>query len=143
MHRQLVNTACKLAAKLGGPDIGAAGIQVLSAILSRLGAIPVDESKVSYDPDVGEDRADQFLAIQEWRASDYWRKSDCITGRPCLASDTCIARNLTFLLQKLCSTIAGSRQMSCVLTPGSRCLIVLIICFTVYRLRYVLSFPMS
>lgn len=60
-HRVLLRLACHLAARLDGDvEMGVAAIQALSAILSKLGATPVDESRVSW-PDEDEDEDEKFF----------------------------------------------------------------------------------
>lgn len=46
-HRVLLRMACRLAAGLDGDDFGVSKAQALSSILSKLGATPVDETKVA------------------------------------------------------------------------------------------------
>lgn len=54
-HRALLRLACILTCRLDEADVGVNQIQTLSAILSKLGATPVDETKVSVpDEDEGE-----------------------------------------------------------------------------------------
>ena len=61
-HRQLLRVACILSARADNPECGIQALQALSTILSKLGATPTDETKVSYDPDdSGEDPADEFF----------------------------------------------------------------------------------
>ena len=57
-HRVLLRMACKLAVDMDGDEFGVSKAQALSSILSKLGATPVDESKVSV-PD--EDEDDEFF----------------------------------------------------------------------------------
>lgn len=60
-HRVLLRIACRLAADLDGEDFGVSKAQALSSILSKLGATPVDETKVSVpDGDEG-DPTDKFF----------------------------------------------------------------------------------
>ena len=62
-HRLLLRQACMLAARMDtDPDFGVSATQALSSILSKLGATPVDETKVSHGDDVEDDPADQFFA---------------------------------------------------------------------------------
>lgn len=54
-HRTLLRLACILTCRLDDADVGVNQIQTLSAVLSKLGATPVDETKVSVpDEDDGE-----------------------------------------------------------------------------------------
>lgn len=54
-HRTLLRLACILTCRLDEADVGVNQIQTLSAVLSKLGATPVDETKVSVpDEDDGE-----------------------------------------------------------------------------------------
>lgn len=46
-HRVLLRIACRLTVDLDGVDFGVSKAQALSSILSKLGATPADESKVS------------------------------------------------------------------------------------------------
>ena len=61
-HRVVLRAACVITARMDAdPDIGVQQIQALSALLSKLGATPVDETKVSHDD--GDDAApeDKFF----------------------------------------------------------------------------------
>lgn len=61
-HRLLVRLACHHAARLcGGKDFGVSATQALSSILSKLGATPVDETKVNHGEDGDEDASDRFF----------------------------------------------------------------------------------
>lgn len=61
-HRVLVRLACHHTARLnGGGDFGVSATQVLSSILSKLGATPVDETKVNHGDDGEEDPTDRFF----------------------------------------------------------------------------------
>lgn len=61
-HRILLRLACYHAARLDEePEFGVSATQALSAILSKLGATPVDETKVNHVPGGDEDPADQFF----------------------------------------------------------------------------------
>lgn len=62
-HRVLLRLACVWTAKLDDPkaEFGVSATQALSSILSKLGATPVDETKVSYDAGGEEDPADEFF----------------------------------------------------------------------------------
>lgn len=57
-HRVLLRMACKLTVDMDGDEFGVSKAQALSSILSKLGATPVDESKVNV-PD--EDEPDEFF----------------------------------------------------------------------------------
>ena len=63
-HRVLLRIACRLSARLEtDPDFGVSATQALSSILSKLGATPVDETKVTHgDGDDEEDPAEAFFA---------------------------------------------------------------------------------
>lgn len=61
-HRMLVRMASVLSARMDEEDgIGVSAMQTLSSILSKLGATPVDESKVNHGDDADEDPSDQFF----------------------------------------------------------------------------------
>lgn len=62
-HRTLLRLACHHAARLDtDPDFGVSATQALSSILSKLGATPVDESKVLHGGDgEDEDPAEAFF----------------------------------------------------------------------------------
>lgn len=61
-HRALLHLACRLRARLNNdPDMGVNAMQAYSAILSKLAATPVDETKVSYGGEEDEDPADKFF----------------------------------------------------------------------------------
>ena len=63
-HRVLLRLACVWTAKMDDPEseFGTTATQALSAILSKLGATPVDETKVSHGDDEGEeDPADKYF----------------------------------------------------------------------------------
>lgn len=61
-HRPLVRLACVWVAKMDDDDFGVSATQALSSILSKLGATPVDETKVNHGGDDEDDPADQFFA---------------------------------------------------------------------------------
>ena len=62
-HRTLLRLACIISARLDGPDVGVNQLQTLSAILSKLGATPVDETRLNLPAEA--DEADRFFgAIQ-------------------------------------------------------------------------------
>jgi hypothetical protein len=55
-HRTIVQLACHLAARLdSGKEVGVSAMRALSAILSKLGATPVDEPKVNFGTDADDD----------------------------------------------------------------------------------------
>jgi hypothetical protein len=60
-HRVLVRAACVLSAKMDSGEIGVSALHALSSILSKLGATPVDETKVSHAEQDEEDPADEFF----------------------------------------------------------------------------------
>jgi len=61
-HRLLVRMACRLAARMDeDDDFGVSATQALSSILSKLGATPVDETKVNHGDGEDEDPADKFF----------------------------------------------------------------------------------
>jgi hypothetical protein len=60
-HRVLVRSACVLSAKMDTGEIGVSALHALSSILSKLGATPVDETKVNHAEDDEEDPADEFF----------------------------------------------------------------------------------
>lgn len=61
-HRALLQLACRLRARLNtDPDMGVNAMQAYSAILSKLAATPVDETKVSHGGEEETDPADAFF----------------------------------------------------------------------------------
>ena len=61
-HRALLQLACRLRARLNNdPDMGVNAMQAYSAVLSKLAATPVDETKVSYGDEAEEDPADRYF----------------------------------------------------------------------------------
>lgn len=62
-HRTLLRLACVLAARLEtDADFGVSATQALSALLSKLGATPVDETKVAHgEDDETEDSGEGFF----------------------------------------------------------------------------------
>ena len=61
-HRVLLRLACFHAARLDtDEDFGVSATQALSSILSKLGATPVDETKVNHGSDGDEDPDDAFF----------------------------------------------------------------------------------
>jgi hypothetical protein len=60
-HRVLLRMACRLSARLDtDPDFGVSATQALSSILSKLGATPVDETKVVHGGG-DDDEDDEFF----------------------------------------------------------------------------------
>jgi hypothetical protein len=60
-HRLLLRLACIWAAKMDEDDFGISATTALSAILSKLGATPVDETKVNHGAGEEDDPADKFF----------------------------------------------------------------------------------
>lgn len=61
-HRPLLQVACVLRDRMNtDPEIGITALSAYSAILSKLGATPVDESKVNAGDEDDEDPADAFF----------------------------------------------------------------------------------
>lgn len=61
-HRALLQLACRLRARLNSdPDMGVNAMQAYSAILSKLAATPVDETKVNHGDSEDEDPADRYF----------------------------------------------------------------------------------
>jgi len=60
-HRTLLRLACYWTAKMDEKDFGVSATQALSSILSKLGATPVDETKVNHGDEEDEDPADEFF----------------------------------------------------------------------------------
>ena len=61
-HRALLHIACVLRARVNSdPEIGVNQLQTYSAILSKLAATPVDETKVNHGDDSEDDPADAFF----------------------------------------------------------------------------------
>ena len=62
-HRVLVRLACYHAARLNeGGEFGVSATQALSSILSKLGATPVDETRVSHSDESEYDPAEAFFS---------------------------------------------------------------------------------
>lgn len=62
-HRTLLRLACIQAARMDtDAEFGVSATQALSSILSKLGATPVDDTKVDHGEGEDEDPADQFFA---------------------------------------------------------------------------------
>ena len=64
-HRVLVRLACIWIAKMDDKDFGVSATQALSSILSKLGATPVDETKVGHGGNEEEDPEDKFFARKD------------------------------------------------------------------------------
>lgn len=60
-HRPLLRLACIWTARMDDAEFGVSATQALSSILSKLGATPVDETKVNHGDDEDEDPADKFF----------------------------------------------------------------------------------
>ena len=61
-HRTLVRIASLLTARLDDPGVGLNVVATLSAVLSKLGATPVDASKVAALAQVEDDPAERFFS---------------------------------------------------------------------------------
>lgn len=61
-HRVLLRMACVLSARMETGEVGVEAMKTLSALLSKLGATPVDETKVNHARDDEEDPTDEFFA---------------------------------------------------------------------------------
>jgi hypothetical protein len=61
-HRVLLRLTCQLSAKMDAGDIGISAAHALSQLLSKLGATPVDETKVNHAEGDDEDAADRFFS---------------------------------------------------------------------------------
>jgi len=60
-HRTLLRLACMWTARMDSAEFGVSATQALSSILSKLGATPVDETKVNHASDEDEDPTDEFF----------------------------------------------------------------------------------
>lgn len=61
-HRAVLQIAAVLRARLiADPDMGVAALSAYSAVLSKLGATPADESRVAMPEPVDDDPAEQFF----------------------------------------------------------------------------------
>lgn len=60
-HRTLLRMACMWTARMDTAEFGVSATQALSSILSKLGATPVDETKVNHGDDEDEDESDKFF----------------------------------------------------------------------------------
>ncbi len=58
-HRVILRVACRLTVDLDGDEFGVSKAQALSSILSKLGATPADESRVTAPADDDDD--DEFF----------------------------------------------------------------------------------
>ncbi len=62
-HRAILRLACLCRVRIeSGDDVGINRLQVYSAILSKLGATPADEARISPPEVEGEDEADRFFS---------------------------------------------------------------------------------
>jgi hypothetical protein len=61
-HRRLVRVASIISARLDDEDVGINQLQTLSAVLSKLGATPTDETKIAHAEAEEVDPADAFFA---------------------------------------------------------------------------------
>lgn len=60
-HRTLLRMACVLSARMETGEMGVEAMKALSSLLSKLGATPVDETKVNHGGDDEEDPTDRFF----------------------------------------------------------------------------------
>jgi hypothetical protein len=60
-HRPLLRLACIWTAKMDDAEFGVSATQALSSILSKLGATPVDETKVNHGDEAEDDPSDRFF----------------------------------------------------------------------------------
>jgi hypothetical protein len=60
-HRLLLRQVCILAARMDDADMGVSALQALSAALSKLGATPVDETRVTHGDGDDDDPNDRFF----------------------------------------------------------------------------------
>ncbi|KRC30713.1 hypothetical protein [Acidovorax sp. Root217] len=60
-HRTLLRMACVLSARMETGEMGVEAMKALSSLLSKLGATPVDETKVNHGSDEEEDPTDKFF----------------------------------------------------------------------------------
>jgi hypothetical protein len=60
-HRPLLRLACIWTAKMDDAEFGVSATQALSSILSKLGATPVDETKVNHGDEGEDDPVDRFF----------------------------------------------------------------------------------
>jgi hypothetical protein len=61
-HRTLLRLACMLSVRMDDPEIGVNATAALSSILSKLGATPIDETRVSLGHDQKDDPDDRFFS---------------------------------------------------------------------------------
>lgn len=59
--RTILRMACILTVRLDKEDVGVNTLQTLSSILSKLGATPVDKSKVNHADGDAEEESDKFF----------------------------------------------------------------------------------
>jgi hypothetical protein len=58
----LLQMTCRIKARLDqGEEVGVSAMNLLSTLLSKLGATPVDETKVTHDEGEEADEADRFF----------------------------------------------------------------------------------
>jgi hypothetical protein len=60
-HRALLRLVCILTARMNDPEFGVSAMHALSSALSKLGATPVDETKVNHGGDEEEDSTNKFF----------------------------------------------------------------------------------
>lgn len=60
-HRVILRMACKLTVDMDGDEFGVSKAQALSSILSKLGATPVDETRITHGDEGDEDPADAYF----------------------------------------------------------------------------------
>jgi hypothetical protein len=61
-HRTLLQMTCQVKARLDeGEEVGVSALSLLSTLLSKLGATPVDDTKVNHGDDGEVDPADRFF----------------------------------------------------------------------------------
>lgn len=62
-HRTLLQMACRVKARLDmGEDVGVSAMTLLSTLLSKLGATPVDETRVTHSEEDNADPAEAFFS---------------------------------------------------------------------------------
>jgi hypothetical protein len=61
-HRVLLRLACMLSVRMNEPEVGVNATAALSSILSKLGATPLDEGRVSLGHDQEDDPDDRFFS---------------------------------------------------------------------------------
>lgn len=60
-HRVLLRVACQLSSKIDRGELGVTAARALSTILSKLGATPIDEARVTQAGEHEEDPAEEFF----------------------------------------------------------------------------------